>query len=98
LLRICSLGDKLVFNDRVGDADAAAHADGGGSRFGCGEYGDRCVVFNPAAPVYAGLSPGSVGLYQVNVTIPEGAPPGNVDIKIMFPDGTLGNPMQIAVQ
>ena len=51
-----------------------------------------------ATPLYAGLSPGSVGLYQVNVTIPAGVPNGNVDIRVMFPDGSVSNPVQIAVQ
>lgn len=59
-------------------------------------FGD--FVFTAATPLYAGLSPDSVGLYQVNVTIPQGVPPGNVDIKVMFPDGTISNPVQIAVQ
>jgi uncharacterized protein (TIGR03437 family) len=59
-------------------------------------FGD--FVSTAAAPLYAGLSPGSVGLYQVNVTIPPGVPTGNVDLKVMFPDGTVSNPVQIAVQ
>jgi uncharacterized protein (TIGR03437 family) len=59
-------------------------------------FGD--FVFTAATPLYAGLSPGSVGLYQVNVTIPDGVPPGNIDVKVMFPDGTISNPVQIAVQ
>ncbi len=59
-------------------------------------FGD--FVFTAATPQYAGLSPGSVGLYQVNVTIPDGVPKGNVDIKVMFTDGTISNPVQIAVQ
>ena len=59
-------------------------------------FGD--FVFTAAPPLYAGLSPGSVGLYQVNVTIPPGVPTGNVDLKVMFPDGTISNPVQIAVQ
>lgn len=60
-------------------------------------FGDFIVNFT-AAPLYAGFSPGSVGLYQVNATIPEGVPPGNVDLRITFPDGTISNPVQIAVQ
>jgi len=60
-------------------------------------FGD--FVSFPSQPIYAGLSPGSVGLYQLNVTIPDGVPPGsNVDLKVMFPDGTVSNPVQIAVQ
>ncbi len=60
-------------------------------------FGD--FVSFPSQPLYAGLSPGSVGLYQLNVTIPDGVPPGpNVNLKVMFPDGTVSNPVQIAVQ
>lgn len=59
-------------------------------------FGD--FVSTAATPLYAGLSPGSVGLYQVNVTIPDGVPSGNIDVRITFPDGTYSNPVQIAVQ
>lgn len=52
----------------------------------------------PATPLYAGVTPGFAGLYQVNVTIPQGVPAGNVDVRLMFPDGTVSNPVQIAVQ
>ena len=52
----------------------------------------------PATPLYAGVTPGFAGLYQVNVTIPDGVPTGNVDIRLQFPDGTVSNPVQIAVQ
>jgi uncharacterized protein (TIGR03437 family) len=52
----------------------------------------------PATPLYAGVTPGFAGLYQVNVTIPDGVPTGNVDVRLMFPDGTVSNPVQIAVQ
>src|SRR5262249_7012462 len=37
----------------------------------------------PSAPIYAGLSPGSVGLYQVNVSVPAGVALGdNVLVKV----------------
>ncbi len=52
----------------------------------------------PGTPIYAGLSPGSVGLYQVNVVIPDGVPSGNIDVRLMFTDQTVSNPVQIAVQ
>ena len=50
-----------------------------------------------ATPSYAGLSPGSVGLYQVNVAIPAGVSSGTVEVKLVFPDG-VGNIVQLAVQ
>jgi uncharacterized protein (TIGR03437 family) len=37
-----------------------------------------------AIPLYAGLSPTYAGLYQVNVTIPDDAPKGNVLVKVSF--------------
>jgi uncharacterized protein (TIGR03437 family) len=59
-------------------------------------FGD--FVSEPATPLYAGVTPGFAGLYQVNVTIPDGVPTGNIDVRLMFPDGTVSNPVQIAVQ
>jgi uncharacterized protein (TIGR03437 family) len=50
-----------------------------------------------ATPSYAGLSPGSVGLYQVNVAIPAGVPSGLVNVFLVFPD-SVSNTVQIAVQ
>ena len=58
-------------------------------------FGD--LVYEAAAPLYAGLSPGSVRLYQVNVTVPPGVPKGNVDVTIQFGD-SISNIVQIAVQ
>jgi uncharacterized protein (TIGR03437 family) len=60
--------------------------------FGSGIFGT--VV---ATPSYAGLSPGSVGLYQVNVAIPPGVMSGNVTLTLVFPD-SASNSVQIAVQ
>jgi len=48
-------------------------------------------------PDYAGLSPTSAGLYQINVRIPEGTPKGNVNLTVAFGDAT-SNPVQISVQ
>jgi uncharacterized protein (TIGR03437 family) len=60
--------------------------------FGSGLFGTIA-----ATPSYAGLSPGSVGLYQVNVTIPAGVPSGIVGVTLVFPD-SVSNSAQIAVQ
>ncbi|HEX3880430.1 MAG TPA: hypothetical protein VHW24_25780 [Bryobacteraceae bacterium] len=54
-------------------------------------------AFQTAQPIYAGFSPASVGLYQVNVTIPAGVT-GTVPVSVRFPDGTFSNPVQIAVK
>jgi uncharacterized protein (TIGR03437 family) len=60
--------------------------------FGTGLFGTIS-----ATPSFAGLSPGSVGLYQVNVTIPAGVPSGTVNVGLVFPDSS-SNSVQIAVQ
>jgi len=45
-------------------------------------FGEHTVVTQPPCTTagFAGLTPGLVGLYQVNVTIPSGLPKGNVPI------------------
>ncbi len=61
------------------------------------EFGSSIFGTITAMPSYAGLSPGSVGLYQVNVAIPAGVLSGNVNLTLSFPDST-SNTVQIAVQ
>ena len=39
-----------------------------------------------ATPVFAGLAPGLVGLYQINVQVPSGVSSGNVTLDISGPD------------
>jgi uncharacterized protein (TIGR03437 family) len=46
---------------------------------------------------YYGLSPGNAGLYQINVTVPQGAPKGDVPVTLIFPD-TSSNTVTIALQ
>jgi uncharacterized protein (TIGR03437 family) len=50
----------------------------------------------PAA--YAGLAPGTVGLYQVNVQIPETAPAGNAVTLALSVGGATSNAVTIAIQ
>ena len=49
-------------------------------------------------PFFAGLTPGSVGLYQLNVVVPDSAPSGIVNMVVGFADGTVSNVFQIAIQ
>jgi uncharacterized protein (TIGR03437 family) len=58
------------------------------------------IVFigaTPVQPVYSGLSPGSLGLYQVNVQVPAGLAPG-VQPLLMSVDLAHSNQVNIAVQ
>jgi uncharacterized protein (TIGR03437 family) len=58
------------------------------------------IVFigaTPVEPVYSGLSPGSLGLYQVNVQVPAGLAPG-VQPLLMSVDLAHSNQVNIAVQ
>ncbi len=51
-----------------------------------------------ATPSFCGLTPGSVGLYQVNVTVPAGAPTGNA-VPVTLGIGSLtSNTALIAIQ
>lgn len=51
-----------------------------------------------AAPSYCGLTPGSVGLYQVNVTVPQGTPVGNAVPVFLQIGSVTSNAVAIAVQ
>ena len=58
------------------------------------------IVFigaTPVQPVYSGLSPGSTGLYQVNVQVPAGIAPGLQPL-LMSEDLAHSNQVNIAVQ
>jgi len=51
-----------------------------------------------ATPLFAGYSPGSSGLYQVNVVVPPGLPSGPVELRLNFPDSGLSNVVIVQVQ
>jgi uncharacterized protein (TIGR03437 family) len=52
----------------------------------------------PAAVQYAGLTPGSVGLYQVNVQIPSGVTPGSSVPLVISQDGVPSNTVTLALR
>jgi uncharacterized protein (TIGR03437 family) len=57
-------------------------------------------LFVPMAdPLFIGLTPGLVGLYQLNVQVPPNVPTSNtVPVGLAFPDGSTSNIVEIAVQ
>ena len=59
-------------------------------------YINRFSAVPTPAPLFAGLTPGQVGLYQINVTIPFDAPTGNVPVYIEMP-GVGSNYTDIAI-
>jgi uncharacterized protein (TIGR03437 family) len=57
--------------------------------------------FHPApcaTAQFSGLSPGFVGLYQVNVAIPAGIPSGNSTISLLLVNNVESTPVQLAVK
>jgi uncharacterized protein (TIGR03437 family) len=52
----------------------------------------------PAVVHYAGLTPGFVGLYQVNVQIPAGVPAGSTTTLVLMQEGVPSNTVTLAVK
>jgi uncharacterized protein (TIGR03437 family) len=59
-------------------------------------FGGGFISGSNAIPDYAGLAPNFVGLYQINVTIPQDAPIGNVPVMINMP-GHASNFVEITI-
>jgi uncharacterized protein (TIGR03437 family) len=51
-----------------------------------------------ATPLFVGLTPNFVGLYQVNVTIPSGIASGNNTMALFLVDNISSDSVQLAVQ
>jgi uncharacterized protein (TIGR03437 family) len=59
----------------------------------------QAVIGFPIQPAYAGLTPGSVGLYQINVPLPANVPKGNaVLVYLTMPGGVTSNTVNLAIQ
>ena len=51
----------------------------------------------PATVNFAGLTPGSVGLYQVNAVVPEGLTPGDAVEVVITAAGHASRPVTMSV-
>jgi uncharacterized protein (TIGR03437 family) len=51
-----------------------------------------------ATPLFVGLTPNFVGLYQINVTIPTGVTTGNSTMTLLLVDNVESTSVQLAVQ
>ncbi len=59
----------------------------------------QAVIGFPIQPAYAGLTPGSVGLYQINVPLPVNVLKGSaVPVSLTMPGGVTSNTVYIAIQ
>jgi uncharacterized protein (TIGR03437 family) len=59
---------------------------------------EAVVAGKPATVTYAGLAPGFVGLYQVNVQIPEGTTPGLAVPIMLSQNGVTSNQVTLVVR
>jgi uncharacterized protein (TIGR03437 family) len=52
----------------------------------------------PLSPAYAGLTPGYIGLYQVNIPIPATTPPGSAISLVLQQGNAQSNAVAVAIQ
>jgi uncharacterized protein (TIGR03437 family) len=105
--RPATFGDTLVFYG-LGFGQTSPPATEGVAISGTTTIANCTMVFEtvvlPGAPnitstpAYCGLTPGSVGLYQVNVTVPTGTPTGNAVPVYLTIGSATSNSVAIAVQ
>jgi uncharacterized protein (TIGR03437 family) len=59
----------------------------------------EAVIGFPIQPAYAGLTSGSVGLYQINVPLPTNVPKGSaVPVYLTMSGGVTSNTVNLAIQ
>jgi uncharacterized protein (TIGR03437 family) len=99
-------GDTLVFY-ALGLGQTTPHATEGIAVTGTPGISNCVMVFAEstvlgpsltAAPTYCGLTPGLVGLYQVNVVVPPGTPKGNATPVYLAIGNAVSNTVVIAVK
>jgi uncharacterized protein (TIGR03437 family) len=106
--RAANPGDTLIFYG-LGFGQTSPAVTEGIAVSGLANVGNCLMVFGGASiieatdttavPSYCGLTPGSVGLYQVNVTVPSGTPKGNaVPVFLTIGAAATSNTVAIAVQ
>ena len=104
--RPATVGDTLIFyalgfGQTSPPATEGVAAAGLPSIANCQMIFGQSVILGPnvvATPSYCGLTPGLVGLYQVNVTVPFGTPKG-VAVPVSLAIGSVtSNSVAIAVQ
>jgi uncharacterized protein (TIGR03437 family) len=105
--RPATAGDTLIFYG-LGFGQTTPAATEGIAVPAAASVSNCTMVFEPSVlpgapniastPSYCGLTPGAVGLYQVNVTVPVGTPKGSA-VPVYLTIGTASsNPVAIAVQ
>jgi uncharacterized protein (TIGR03437 family) len=105
--RPATVGDTLVFYG-LGFGQTSPPATEGVAVPGSATVANALMVFGTsvlpgvpnttATPAYCGLTPGSVGLYQVNVTVPSGTPTGSAVQVYLTIGNAASNSVAIAVQ
>jgi len=63
--------------------------------FGGGGFAGESIA---VTPMFAGLTPGYAGLYQINVSVPPGLPPGEALVILLGDNGVLSKISFISVQ
>jgi uncharacterized protein (TIGR03437 family) len=105
--RPATAGDTLVFYG-LGFGQTSPPATEGVAISGTTTIANCSMVFETivlpgvpniaSTPAYCGLTPGSVGLYQVNVTVPSGTPKGSAVPVYLTIGAANSNSVNIAVQ
>jgi uncharacterized protein (TIGR03437 family) len=104
--RPATAGDTLIFYG-LGFGQTSPAATEGVAVPGVANVPNALMVFGQsvlpgldvvATPSYCGLTPGSVGLYQVNVTVPAGTPRGSAVPVFLQIGSVTSNSVAIAVQ